>query len=217
MIRIRIQDAQKHIDPTDPDPQHWWDVFTSHHHCHAFFLQGSPLTLQSYVLQAVLQIHVILVWIRADSCLWQKDPDPAIFVIDLQDANKNLILKKFFCLLLFECTLTSFFIKSQKEVTKQWESRFSYYFCLMIEGSGSIPLTTGSGSRRPKNIWIRRIRIRNTGMTFPSHHFHSFFYTRLSINFAGKKIVTIYLFNIQWQKSFQQSFLSLRYSTCSSI
>ncbi len=37
----------------------------------------------------------------------------------------------------------------------------------MIEGSrcGSIPLTNGSGSRRPKNTWIRwiRIRIRNTG------------------------------------------------------
>ncbi len=35
----------------------------------------------------------------------------------------------------------------------------------MIEGSGSesgsIPLTNGSGSRRPKNMWIR-IRIRNT-------------------------------------------------------
>ncbi len=30
----------------------------------------------------------------------------------------------------------------------------SYYFCLMIEGSGSIPLTNGSGSRRPKNIRI---------------------------------------------------------------
>jgi hypothetical protein len=43
---------------------------------------------------------------------------------------------------------------------------FSYYFCLMIEGcgSGSVPLTNGSGSRRPKHIvWIRRIRIRNTG------------------------------------------------------
>jgi hypothetical protein len=38
---------------------------------------------------------------------------------------------------------------------------FSYYFCLMIEGSGS---------RRPKNTWIRwiriRIRIRNTGLCF---------------------------------------------------
>jgi hypothetical protein len=33
------------------------------------------------------------------------DPDPAMFVIRLQDANKNY----FFCLLLFEGTVTSFF------------------------------------------------------------------------------------------------------------
>jgi hypothetical protein len=39
---------------------------------------------------------------------------------------------------------------------------------MMIEesGSGSIPLTNESGSGRPKNMWIRwiriRIRIRNT-------------------------------------------------------
>jgi hypothetical protein len=52
-------------------------------------------------------------------------------------------------------------IKRHKEVTKKYryESSFSDYFCLMIEGSGSIPLTNGSGSGRPKNIWIR---IRNT-------------------------------------------------------
>jgi hypothetical protein len=37
------------------------------------------------------------------------DPDPAIFVIDLQDANQKLILKNFFRLLLFEGTFTSFF------------------------------------------------------------------------------------------------------------
>jgi hypothetical protein len=37
------------------------------------------------------------------------DPDPAIFVIDLQGANKKLIEKKIFCLLLFEGTFTSFF------------------------------------------------------------------------------------------------------------
>jgi hypothetical protein len=49
------------------------------------------------------------------------DPDPAIFVIDLQDTIKKLVKKKiFFCLLLFEGT----FLKSQKEVTKQYESRF---------------------------------------------------------------------------------------------
>jgi hypothetical protein len=38
-----------------------------------------------------------------------RDPDPAIFVIDLQDANKNLFFKKFFCLSLFEGTFTTFF------------------------------------------------------------------------------------------------------------
>jgi hypothetical protein len=36
------------------------------------------------------------------------DPDPAIFVIDLQDANKKLI-KKVFCVLLFEGTFTTIF------------------------------------------------------------------------------------------------------------
>jgi len=34
------------------------------------------------------------------------DPDPAIIIIDLQDANK----KKFVCFLLFECTFTLFII-----------------------------------------------------------------------------------------------------------
>jgi hypothetical protein len=54
------------------------------------------------------------------------DSDPSIFIIDLQDANKKLIvLKSFFCILLFEGTFTSFSkVKSQKEVTKQQETRF---------------------------------------------------------------------------------------------
>jgi hypothetical protein len=38
------------------------------------------------------------------------DPDPSIFIIDLQDANKKLnTFKKFFCIVLFEGTFTSFF------------------------------------------------------------------------------------------------------------
>jgi hypothetical protein len=37
------------------------------------------------------------------------DPEPSIFIIDLQDANKKQILKKFFCILLFEGTFISFF------------------------------------------------------------------------------------------------------------
>jgi hypothetical protein len=101
------------------------------------------------------------------------DSDPAFFVIDLQDANKKLMfLNKFFCLLPYclKVHLHDFLkIKSQKESQNSRNQGFSYYFCMMIEGSGSgfIPLTSGSGSGsgRPKNMWIRwiRIRIRNTG------------------------------------------------------
>jgi hypothetical protein len=31
----------------------------------------------------------------------EADPDPSIFIIDLQDANKKLILKKIFCIEMF--------------------------------------------------------------------------------------------------------------------
>jgi hypothetical protein len=81
------------------------------------------------------------------------DPDPAIFVIDLQDANKKLIFNTIFSAYYFLKVHLHHFskIKSQKG--------FSYYICMVIEGSGagSIPLTSGSGSWRPKNMWIRWI------------------------------------------------------------
>ncbi len=47
------------------------------------------------------------------------DPNPSIFIIDLQDANKKLILKKFLYVLLFEGAHHFSKVKSQKEVTKQ--------------------------------------------------------------------------------------------------
>ena len=53
------------------------------------------------------------------------DPDPAIFVIDLQDADKKTnFLRKFFCLLLFEGTFTPFF-KDKK--AKESEIKFFFY------------------------------------------------------------------------------------------
>jgi hypothetical protein len=56
--------------------------------------------------------------------------------------------------------------KNLKESQNSRNQGFSYYFCMMIEGfgAGSIPLTSGSGSGRPKNMWIRWIRIRNTAI-----------------------------------------------------
>ena len=107
----------------------------------------------------------------ADPCLWLMDPDPAIIVIDLQDAIKKLIFNTIFSAYYFLKVHLHHFskIKSQKESQNSRNQGFSYYFCMMIEGSGSragsgsIPLTSGSGSGRPKNMWIRWIRIRNTG------------------------------------------------------
>jgi hypothetical protein len=43
------------------------------------------------------------------------DPDPVIFVIDLQDANKKLFKQKIFCFLLFEGRFTSFFKDKKSE------------------------------------------------------------------------------------------------------
>ena len=70
------------------------------------------------------------------------DPDsdlyPSIFIIDLQDANKKLIsLKKFFCLLLFEGTFTSFFKdKKSKRSHKTVGIKVFLLFLLDDEGFG---------------------------------------------------------------------------------
>ena len=46
-------------------------------------------------------------------------PDPALFVSDLQDANKNIFFSsEFLCLFLFEGTFTSFF-KDKKSKSSQ--------------------------------------------------------------------------------------------------
>ncbi len=95
----------------------------------------------------------------ADLCLWLMDKDPTIFVNDLQDTSIKLIFNTIFSAYYFlKLHLNHFsLIKSQKESQNSRNQGFSYYFYMMIEGSGSIPLTSGSG--RPKNMWIR---IRNT-------------------------------------------------------
>ncbi len=108
---------------------------------------------------AVLRIHDILVriWIRASILLFS--------TLALKTPTKTNI-KKVFVLITYEGTFTSFFIdiifRRQKIKKKSQNNRnqgFSYYFQLMIEGSGSVPLTNrsgcvpltnGSGSRRPK-------------------------------------------------------------------
>jgi hypothetical protein len=90
------------------------------------------------------------------------DPDPAIFVIDLQDASKKPNFNTIFFASYFLMENLHLFskIKSQKESQNRRNKGFSYSFCMMREGSGSgaesgsgsIPLTSGSASGRPKNM-----------------------------------------------------------------
>jgi hypothetical protein len=140
----------------------------------------------------VFLIHDNLGLIRIRICgsmpLTNPDPDldPAIFVIDLQDASKKLIFNTVFSAYYFLKVHLYHFskIKSQKESQNSRNQGISYYFCMMIDrsrsgpktgsGSESIPLTSGSGSGRPKNMWIQWIRIR----------------IRIRIQNTGKRIVT---------------------------
>jgi hypothetical protein len=76
------------------------------------------------------------------------DPVPTVFVIDLQDKNKRLILKKFFCSFLFEGTFTSFFKdKKSKRSHKTVGPRFFLLFLLDETcGSGGSGSEFGSGT-----------------------------------------------------------------------
>ncbi len=107
--------------------------------------------------QAVLRIRNILVQIQ--TCLWlfDPDPDPAIFVIDLQDANtqQKTIFSKFFCLLLFEAIFTSFFKdeksqRSHKTIGIKVFLLFLLYDRRIRIWSRRVPLTNGYRSRRLK-------------------------------------------------------------------
>jgi hypothetical protein len=120
----------------------------------------------------MFRIHDILVWIRiqirrsmpltngSGSCYFCHWPSRC--------QQKTNFLTQFFLLSYFLKVHLHYFskIKSQKELQNSRVQGFSYYFCMMIEGSGSragsgsIPLISGSGSGRPKNTWLRWIRIR---------------------------------------------------------
>ncbi len=54
----------------------------------------------------------------------------------------------------FEATFTSFTFTSKTSQNSRNQG-FSFYFCSMIEGSGYVPRTNGSGSERSKNITLR--------------------------------------------------------------
>ncbi len=84
--------------------------------------------------------------------------------------------KIFLCLFLFEGTFLSFFN----------DNKSSYYFCLMIEGSGSVSLTNGSGcgSGRPQKNMDPTDPDSNPD---PQHCFHDIFLCQ------GDFMTTLYL------------------------
>ncbi len=77
------------------------------------------------------QIHASDKWIRIRNL----DPDPAIFVIGLQDASKKLFFNTIFSAYYFLKVHLHHFpkIKSQKESLTRRNQGFSNYFCMMIE------------------------------------------------------------------------------------
>jgi hypothetical protein len=141
----------------------------------------------------VLRIHDILGWIRIR--IWIHGSMPLtigsgswIRILLFSSLTFNMPAKNYFFITIFSAY---YFLKlhlhhfskinSQKESQNSRNQGFYYYFCMMIEGSGSesIPLTNGSGSgfRRPKIMWIRWIRIRNTASfyTFTTYNDFDFF------------------------------------------
>ncbi len=115
-------------------------------------------------LTAVLRIHDIFVWIRirgsmplingswfgfeSGSCHFSHWPSR-------RQPKTNL--KKFFCLLLSKLHSHHFSkIKSKKKSQNSRNQGFSSYFCLIIEGSGSVPLTNGSATLPSSNY--RKVR-----------------------------------------------------------
>jgi hypothetical protein len=113
-----------------------------------------------HICKTVFRIHDNSVWIP----IWIRGSMPltigsgsCFLSLTFKMPTKNKFLNKFFCLLLFEGTFTSFFKdKKSKRSQNSRNQSFSYYFGLLIEGSGSgsgfIPLTKGFGSGWPKNM-----------------------------------------------------------------
>jgi hypothetical protein len=96
------------------------------------------------------------------------DPDPTLIFSEFKDAKK-LFFKIFFVMrnltrrniiLIFSVLKINFLLKFCVTIFL-----CKHYFTLLNTGSGSIPLTNGpgSGSERPNNMRILRIRIPNTG------------------------------------------------------
>ncbi len=141
----------------------------------SFWLTPSHFCESLFMYTAVLRIHAILVWIRirgskpltngsrSGSWIWIL----LFSSLTLRCQQKTNLIKNF-CLLLFECTFTSFLkdIKSKSHKNSRNQG-FSYYFCIMIEG---IRIRIWEAQKMSIRI---RIRIRNTGIQAKHQPYHT--------------------------------------------
>ncbi len=98
----------------------------------------------------------------ANAGLWMREYSLHMLFPDLKDTNKNysIFFLSFSAYYFLKIHLHHFSKRKKSKNTRKLG--FSSYFCLrLMEGSGSVPPTNGSGSKRPKDI---RIRIQNTGL-----------------------------------------------------
>ncbi len=103
-------------------------------------------------------------WIRICTS-YLKDPD--LFVTDLQDATKKKI-SKFFCLVLFEGTVTSFFTDKRSNRSHITEIKG---FLTFFAWSWKVRIRIHPDPWGPKNLWIR---IRNTAVNSVAAKTNSF-------------------------------------------
>ena len=117
-------------------------------------LDGVQQKLKLMKSYTVLRIYYILVWIRIRRSMPLTNGSGSVcgsgsfyYHCWLSRCQQKTNLNKKISAYYFLKVLLHHFSKmSQKEVTKSKNQGFSYYFCLMIEGSGSISLTNGYGS-----------------------------------------------------------------------
>ncbi len=90
--------------------------------------------------------------------LTDPDPDPALFVSDLQDAPKKCYVSFYADSFLKKHLHHSSKIKSHKKPKNSRNQDFTSVVCLLMQGS--VQINYGSGCRRPNNLRILRMRFR---------------------------------------------------------
>ncbi len=100
-----------------------------------------------YALCPVLRIHDILVWIRIRGSMPLTNGSGSCYFLHWPSRCQKKLIFSAYRYYFLKVHLHHFSkIKSQRELQNSRNQGFSYYFCMIIEGPGSITLTNGSGS-----------------------------------------------------------------------